>query len=289
MGGGTEQKKRRSLIVNADDFGLSRSVNRGIMDCHRSGIVTSVSLLANGAAFDDAVGYLKNSPQLGTGVHLNILRGRPVAEKRLISHLIRDDHFDMQWPWFFFRLTKNVLAEIATEYRAQIEKILKANIRITHLDGEKHHHGFPPLFEIVVQLAKEYSIGAVRLANEKPRLEHGGKFFKMAPFFLFSFFNKNKLRSAGIKSADHQAGIGITGRINDWNFGKLLASLPYGVTALCCHPGYIDKFHGEEVKDFGSYYIDRSRDTEVRILTDEGIKQEILRRGIELINYGDLR
>jgi predicted glycoside hydrolase/deacetylase ChbG (UPF0249 family) len=289
MGSGVEPGRKRSLIVNADDFGLSRSVNRGIMDCHRSGIVTSVSLLANGAAFDDAVGYLKNSPQLGTGVHLNILRGRPVVEKRFVSHLIRQDHFSVQWPWFFFRLTKNVLAEITTEYRAQIEKIIKANIKITHLDGEKHHHGFPPLFEIVVQLAKEYSIGAVRLANEKPSIEHGGKFFKMAPIFLFSFINKKKLKAAGIKSTDHQAGIGITGQMNGRNIEKLLASLPYGVTELCCHPGYIDKFHGEEVKDFGSYYIDRSRDTEVRILTAEGIKQEILRRGIELMNYGDLR
>jgi chitin disaccharide deacetylase len=64
----------RQLIVNADDFGLTEQVSRGILDAHRDGIVTSTTLMANGAAFDAAVAMSRQAPRLGIGVHLNLVK-----------------------------------------------------------------------------------------------------------------------------------------------------------------------------------------------------------------------
>jgi chitin disaccharide deacetylase len=81
------------LIVNADDFGLSRGINRGIIQSHEYGIVTSASLFANGPAFDDALEKITTCPKLGVGVHLNVLRGAPVAESNHLSHITRKGFF----------------------------------------------------------------------------------------------------------------------------------------------------------------------------------------------------
>ena len=75
----------RRLIVNADDFGMSRSVNRGVIRAHAEGIVTSTTLLANGASFDDAVALAHAHPGIRVGVHLNVVEGRPLASLRRSS------------------------------------------------------------------------------------------------------------------------------------------------------------------------------------------------------------
>src|SRR5689334_13538773 len=67
------------LIVNADDFGMTEGHNSAIVDAHRSGIVTSTSLLANGYSFDHAVALAKQQPTLGVGVHLTLTEGPSVA------------------------------------------------------------------------------------------------------------------------------------------------------------------------------------------------------------------
>ena len=71
----------RRLIVNADDLGWADGVNRGIADAHRNGIVTSASLIANGAAFAGAIDVAKSAPALGIGVHLNLSDGKPVSDE----------------------------------------------------------------------------------------------------------------------------------------------------------------------------------------------------------------
>src|SRR5271154_3637415 len=81
----------KNLIVNADDLGWTEGVNRGIAEAHRNGIVTSTSLLANGAAFDQGVAMAKATPALGVGVHLNLSDGTPVAPRELVTSLLNND------------------------------------------------------------------------------------------------------------------------------------------------------------------------------------------------------
>src|SRR5215475_4114603 len=78
----------RRLIVNADDFGLTRGVNRAIVEARTHGIVTSTTLMANSAAFDQAIGFAKSDDSWSVGCHVVLLDGRPLCESSRISSLI---------------------------------------------------------------------------------------------------------------------------------------------------------------------------------------------------------
>src|SRR5881392_514107 len=81
----------KNLIVNADDLGWTDGINRGILEAFHHGIVTSTSLLANGAAFAGGVEAARSAPGLGVGVHLNLSDGPPVADRETVTSLLNDD------------------------------------------------------------------------------------------------------------------------------------------------------------------------------------------------------
>ena len=77
----------KRLIVNADDFGYTHGVNAGIIRGFRDGIITSTTIMANGAAFEDAVDYAKENPSLGVGIHLVLVGEASVAAASAIPSL----------------------------------------------------------------------------------------------------------------------------------------------------------------------------------------------------------
>src|SRR6185503_13650054 len=124
----------RELIVNADDFGLTRRVTQGILDAHRDGIVTSTTLLANGGAFGDAVSMSRRAPQLGIGVHLNLSEGAPVSRPFNIPSLVDAQGTLHLTPGLLgagILQHKVSLSDVERELHAQIEKVLRAGISPT--------------------------------------------------------------------------------------------------------------------------------------------------------------
>src|SRR5215813_5166390 len=116
----------KNLIVNADDLGWTAGVNRGIAEAHRNGIVTSSSLLANGAAFDDGVNLARALPALGVGVNLNLNDGVPVAGSKSVPSLV-DEHGQLSGgpEQLLLKLARRKLklSEVEREWDAQIGKI----------------------------------------------------------------------------------------------------------------------------------------------------------------------
>ena len=84
----TAEGRRARLVINADDFGLSAGVNRGILAAHAAGTVTSTSLLPNLPAFDDAVRSARATPTLGIGLHFNLTTGAPVSAPDQVPSLV---------------------------------------------------------------------------------------------------------------------------------------------------------------------------------------------------------
>src|SRR6202453_1019094 len=76
------------LIINADDFGLTRGVNRAIAELHQAKALTSATLMATGAAFDDAVALAHANPALGVGCHVTLTDGIPVSSPQSIPTLL---------------------------------------------------------------------------------------------------------------------------------------------------------------------------------------------------------
>ena len=288
----------QNLIVNADDLGWTQGVNRGIAEAHRNGIVTSTSLLANGCAFEEGVQSALQSPRLGVGVHLNLSDGKPLAPARQVKSLL-DENGDFSGgpETLLFRLTAKSLdaREVELEWNAQIEKVRAAGIRPTHLDGHKHVQMLPGLFAVALRLAKKHGIEAVRVSHEasslRAALNSGGELLGLMlkqgvqarGLKLLARDARKMAERAGIAAADYFCGIAQTGVLTKKGIQQMLASLPEGTTELMCHPGYADA----ELEKSATR-LQKSRQTELAILTDEEIRKSIAVLGIRLINYGEI-
>ena len=287
----------KNLIVNADDLGWTEGVNRGIVEAFGHGIVTSTSLLANGAAFDGGVEAARSAPGLGVGVHLNLSDGPPVAERKTVTSLLNDiGEFAGGPESLLLRRARRglLLEEVGREWDAQIRKIRDAGIEPTHLDGHKHVHMLPGFFEIALRLAKRHGIGAIRVSLEasslRAALSTGSKQrtavvlkqgVQARGLKLLARDAREQAGRAGISTADYFCGIAQTGEMTREGLAHFLKNLPEGTTELMCHPGYADAALRKTATR-----LQDSRQTELQILTDTGIRNLVASQGIRLIDYG---
>ena len=287
----------KNLIVNADDLGWTDGVNRGIVEAFRNGIVTSTSLLANGAAFAGGVAAAKSAHGLGVGIHLNLSDGPPVADRETVTSLLNDEGLFAGGPEsLLLRRARRglLLNEVEAEWDAQIQKVRDAGIAPTQLDGHKHVHMLPGLFEIALRLAKRHNIGAIRVSLEASSLraalsagnkQRTGVVLKQGVqargLKLLSRDAREQAERAGIATADYFCGIAQTGELTLEGVTQLLRSLPEGTTELMCHPGYADAALQKTATR-----LQDSRQTELAILTNMEIRNLVASQGIRLIDYG---
>ena len=287
----------KNLIVNADDLGWTEGVNRGILDAFRGGIVTSTSLLANGAAFADGIKVAKSAPRLAVGVHLNLSDGEPVADRESVTSLLDDagQFADGPESLLWKRARRGlILDEVEEEWDAQIQKVRDAGIRPTHLDGHKHVHMLPGLFGIALRLAKKHGIEAIRISLEESSLRaalasgsqhRAGVVMKQGVqargLKLLARDARKQAARMGIATADYLCGIAQTGELTLEGVEQLLKALPEGTTELICHPGYAD-----EALQKTATRLQASRQKELEILTDTRIRKLVASQGIRLIDYG---
>jgi chitin disaccharide deacetylase len=289
----------KNLIVNADDLGWTEGVNRGIAEAHGHGIVTSASLLANGAAFVSGVELALSREGLGVGVHLNLSNGAPVAPRELVTTLLNDaGEFAGGPESILVKLARHamLLQEVEEEWDAQITRVREFGITPTHLDGHKHVQMLPGLFEIALRLAKRHDIGAIRVSHEESSLrsalsagenQHAGQVLlqgvQARGLKLLAHDAREQAERAGIATADYFCGIAQTGELTREGLACLLRGLPEGTTELMCHPGFMD----EELRKSDTRLQD-SRRIEVEILTDKAIRNLVAEQGIRLIDYAFL-
>lgn len=286
----------RNLIVNADDLGWTEGVNLGIAEAHRNGIVTSASLLANGAAFESGAEMARTMPALGVGVHLNLSDGEPVAPRELVASLLNESgKLEGKPEGLLLRLARKSvsLEEVEREWDAQILKVRDSGIQPTHLDGHRHVQMLPGLFEIALRLAKRRGVAAIRISHEasslRAALSSGTKQkgtvvmrqgVQARGLKLLAPEAREQAERAGIATADYFCGIAQTGELTREGVLRLLQILPEGATELMCHPGYVDA----ELAKSGTR-LQASRQKEVEILTDTEIRNLVASQGIRLIDY----
>jgi predicted glycoside hydrolase/deacetylase ChbG (UPF0249 family) len=236
-------------------------------------------------------------PGLGVGVHLNLSDGAPVTPREQVKRLVNEAGMLEGGPEsLLLRLARRSLAldEVEREWEAQIRKARGAGIQPTHLDGHKHVHMLPGLFEIALRLAKRHGIGAVRVAHEasnlRAALSSGGEHHasvvmkqgvQARGLKLLARDARGQAERMGIATADYFCGIAQTGEMTREGVARLLKSLPEGTTELMCHPGYVDAELG-----VSATRLQGSRQAEVEILTDTGIRNLVASQGIRLIDYG---
>jgi predicted glycoside hydrolase/deacetylase ChbG (UPF0249 family) len=259
--------------------------------------VTSASLLANGRAFGSGVELARTTPGLGVGIHLNLSDGEPVAGRELVATLLNERGVLEGRPEsLLLRLARRsiLLEEVEREWDAQIQKARNSGIEPTHLDGHRHVQMLPGLFEIALRLAKRHGIGAVRVSHEESSLraalsagakQKGTVVMKQGVqargLKLLAPDAREQAERAGIATADYFCGIAQTGELTREGVLRLMEILPEGTTELMCHPGYVDA----ELENSATR-LQASRQAEVEILTDTGIRNLVASQGIRLIDYG---
>jgi chitin disaccharide deacetylase len=283
------------LIINADDFGVTCGVNRAIAELHRAGALTSATLMATGAAFDDAVAVASANPTLGVGCHVTLTDGIPVSPPQSISTLLGPDGktFRPSLVDFVQALLRGKIseAEIEREALAQVEKLHAAGIKVTHLDTHKHTHLFPAVTRPLLRVAEHCSIRAIRNPFEATwslALGHGNRLRRLQVNLLSSFkstFDRQpQIRVRGVLTTDATIGISATGHLDGPSLHQLLTALPAeGTFELCCHPGYND-----EDLDRVTTRLRTHRDVERGALLNELPARGLQPNAPQLINYGDL-
>jgi predicted glycoside hydrolase/deacetylase ChbG (UPF0249 family) len=288
----------RRLIVNADDFGLTPGINRGIAEAAGHGIVTSTTLMANAAAFDDAVRIAKSSNALGVGCHVTLIDGSPLLKASQVSSLLAsrgDSNFCDGLSAFAARALRGKLdpSQIEAEAAAQFRKLQSAGVSITHFDTHKHTHMFPKVLKPLLRAAKICDVRAVRnplVPRRAIRLstvirETGlwKRYLQTQGLRVLAREFRRLVRDAGLITTDGSFGVEITGKLDEKLFRDLAACIPDGTWELVCHPGYNDE-HLSAVRT----RLRESRTIELKLLTS-GLAREVLsEHGVQLISYRDL-
>jgi predicted glycoside hydrolase/deacetylase ChbG (UPF0249 family) len=271
-----------SLIINADDLGSNPLRDRGILEAHQKGIVTSASILANGSSFKTAIKQVKHS-KLPVGVHLNLADGRALTGA--IKGLTDSSGNFPGKKGLRQQLTANSfdLEAIRKELNAQIQCILEAGVQPDHLDGHQHCQLFPCLTRMVAELAREHSFSAMRSAlpadiNLKDQSGALGK--ELSLYSQLGDRAKKTIMTAGLLTPDGLMGMPLLNRLDKTSLCNLLENVTEGFWELMVHPGYSC--------DSDNPFDGPQREVELLALLSPEAKQIIARRNIRLCHFGDL-
>jgi hopanoid biosynthesis associated protein HpnK len=274
-------------ILNADDFGLSPGINRGIIEAHRHGIVTSASLMAVGDAFEEAVAFAHEDPGLSLGIHLTLIEGRPVLPPEKVPSLVTaDGRFCQSLGMFLLRWLagKIRMQEVQREFAAQIEKVLDYGLRVDKLDSHMHLHLLPGIFQAVLAVAGRYRIRAIRLPRERvvgrdDRLNIVA-LWRRATLTTLAALRGRPTAAAGLFYAAHFSGVGESGQLTEEGLLRLLRDLQPGITEVMLHPGYRDRVIHE-------WPMSRryEREPELKALTSPRVKAVVQNLQIKLVNF----
>jgi predicted glycoside hydrolase/deacetylase ChbG (UPF0249 family) len=271
------------LIINADDFGISRGVNIGIIEAAEAEVVTSASMIVNLAAFADALERAVSCPTLSLGIHLNFTVGRPLTRAPSLTR--RDTGKFYTLPALLARASLGLLdsSEVARECIAQIDRMIEAGFPPTHLDSHRHIHAHPAISRVVAAAAASRGISQVRIPCEALRVNAGDWRATLKKTGLMICADL----SSGTAAADRAVNfVGVSlqgGKSFATRLFALIPQLQAGTTELMTHPGYADG----SLAEHDSYTLERV--TELRVLTSREFRELLVRSGVTLTSFGHRR
>jgi predicted glycoside hydrolase/deacetylase ChbG (UPF0249 family) len=273
----------RFLIVNADDYGRSAGVSKGIRAAHRSGIVSSTTVMIN---LPTAVEELKNAqdqtPTLALGVHLTLTHGAPCSSSEDVQSLVdRKGQFPSFRDWQM-RRSQIQAEEVEREFKAQISKFRAIQPTVDHLDSHHHVAVFPEIWPVFLKLAQDLNLG-VRLPCPQSLLAGTPTGFLPPEVDRYACeVAYEQLRKTVLPRTDYFLVNFFGKRIGIEDLLAILNNLPPGCTEMMCHPGYVDT-----ALETSSYM--QERELELRTLTDPGIREYIEQEDIKIISFQALR
>ena len=270
----------RRLILNADDFGRSRSINAAVVRAHREGVLTTASLMVNEPDCAEAVALAKENPKLGVGLHLTLLCGRAGLPPEKIPGLVNDHGEFSDNPvavGFRYFANRNLREQLRAEIHAQFARFGATGLPLDHVNGHLHLHLHPTVLGILMQDAEQLGIKRMRLTRESfwldAPLAQGRRCYRAAHAVVYlglAGLAQARFRRKHILHTHQVFGLLENDRVDETYVLKLLAVLPPGDSELYAHPS-LDKFKHE-----------------FEALVSSRVKERIAQLGLQLIRYRDL-
>ncbi|MEH0885602.1 chitin disaccharide deacetylase [Enterobacter sp. UNJFSC 003] len=245
------------LIVNADDFGLSKGQNYGIVEACRNGVVTSTTALINGEAVEHAAQLSRDLPDLGVGMHFVLTLGMPLST---MPGLTRDGQLG-KWIWELAEQGALPLDQIPRELDCQFNRFVDLFGREpTHIDSHHHVHMIPAIFPIVAEFAQRKGV-PMRIDREV----HGLPSFSVLSTEGFSsaFYGEEISEGLFLQTLDESAARGEKS------------------VEIMAHPAFVDNIVRKSAYCW-------PRLAELDVLTSASLKYAIAERGYCLGTFRDL-
>ncbi len=271
---------RRSLIVVADDFGLTAGTSRAILDCFRSGIVTATSVLVNAPGFDASMSMLRDEPALEVGLHGALVgEDPPVCDPARIPTLVdRRGRLAGSWRALLPRLAAGRVdpCDVERELAAQLARLRSAGLRASHLNLHQHLQLWPSVRTVVVELCAREGIGYVRTPASTRSGPRGAALRRLAQHL------RDELATAGVATNDAFAGLDEAGAWSTSALEREITRIPGDVVEINVHPGADQDVHRSRYR--WGYQWGRERDALLRPELGDAVE----RAGFELTGPGQV-
>jgi chitin disaccharide deacetylase len=270
----------RRLVVNADDFGRSASINQAVIRAHREGILTTASLMVNEPAHEEAVALARENPRLGVGLHLTLLCGHSALPPERIPGLVSTEKEFTDNParagvQYFFQ--RSLREQLRQEIHAQFQKFHATHLPLDHVNGHLHLHLHPTVFRLLMEDAAQLGIERLRLTFDpfglNLRLASGHLVYRALHATIFNRLAgraRPVLRERGLRHTQAVFGLLQNARVDEDYVSRLLVNLPPGDSELYSHPS-LDEFKNE-----------------FDALISPRVREQVKMLGIRLIRYQDL-
>jgi hopanoid biosynthesis associated protein HpnK len=275
------------IVVNADDFGCSTSINTAVIQAHLRGVLTSASLMVTGDAVEEAVALAKKTPSLAVGLHVVVAGGQAALSLTQIPHLVDgngrfpDNPLRAGVQYFFNRAARE---ELAQELEAQFERFAATGLSLSHVDSHLHMHVHPTVFGLLLPLLRKYGATGLRLprddfwlAMDYDRCQAGKKAAWALAFGLLSHQCLAHLDGDSPVVTDRVYGLMQTGQMREAYVLALLGRLQVPTAELYFHPSTVAEGNslGPNAGDLAA-------------LLSPAVRQTIEERGIRLATYSSL-
>jgi predicted glycoside hydrolase/deacetylase ChbG (UPF0249 family) len=288
----------KRLIVNADGYGFTAGLNRGIEEVIDDGVVTSISVNSNFDTVWPLKDLVARHPEIAVGVHLNPVVGRPIADPKDVPTLVDEAGY-----FHHDAFTPNLqsghidLGELAHEMGLQIERVQRLVPTVTHLDGHQDRHVWPKFFGVFLDLADRYGIERMRTHARRIGMEYEQRLPRTAAYYathpkrtavqVFGRYLMWKARRRGLRMADRRLSIDASGELarasmlDVWL--RVARACPPGTNEIVCHPGYVD----DDLRRWAKKTLEQ-REDERRALGDPSLRAAFDENSVRLISFHDI-
>lgn len=277
------------IIVNADDFGRHKLINEAVERGVQHGCIRSATLMPGGDAFEDAVEVARKNPDLGVGIHFTLVNGNPLLPAKEIPSLVDETGKFLDDYTIFvkhFLQGRIHIEEVQRELAAQLQKMQRTGLTLTHVDSHQHMHTLPGLIACVLELADGAGIRAIRVPKTPIFCGANGGLGQLIGRLGLCTLAKlaaYKAAGRGFVMPDHFTGIVAGEAVDTALFKELAVSLQLGVTEVMLHPGtdnaVLQAACGWQ-HDF---------EAELSAVTDTEVLRLLQEKGIRCSNFRDLR